>query len=150
MSYAILMHRYWQLSWWCYVFDWVTSFSHWDRQVSQHFMIWTRYAIFIRGIFCIFRIPYKQTDSINQCCMLSLARSNKNPKIDLRENSARATMYCDNTESDPVYGTKPHMIKLVHNFWHANESWVYKVQSIIVWPCADTQTGFRSIRPTNT
>ena len=45
------------------------------------FMSWTRYAISVGWIFCIFRIPYEQTDSTNRHGTLSLVRNNPNPKI---------------------------------------------------------------------
>ena len=46
---------------------------------------------FIGRILHIFRLSYEKMDSTNRRSMLSLARNNKNLKIDLHKNSAMAT-----------------------------------------------------------
>ena len=81
MRYAILVQQNKQHPWRFYIFEWLTSFLHLDRQVSRWYFVLNKNAIFISRIFCIFRLSYENTDSVNWCDMLSLARNNKNLKI---------------------------------------------------------------------
>ena len=102
-TYAIFLHWDRQLSWWYYIFEWdkqfwfteIGNFSDnlifsikWQVFYNFFFYTWTRYTIFIGWIFCIFWVPYEKTDSTNWCSRLSLARTNKNPKIDFCKNDA--------------------------------------------------------------
>ena len=68
----------------CDSFKFLIEWHHFYTKIGKFpddFMSWTRYAIFIRWIFCIFHVPCEKVDSTNQCSMLSLVRNNKKLKI---------------------------------------------------------------------
>ena len=99
--YAIFLHWNRHLSWQFYIFEWDTQlwyneignfhddfmflieWCHFHTEICkfpENFMSWTRYAIFIGWLFCIFRVPYEKMDSTNRRSTLSLVRNNKDLK----------------------------------------------------------------------
>ena len=72
-----------------FVFDQAKSFLHKDTQVPDYFLTWTRYAVFIGWIFCIFQVSYGKKDSANPCSVLPVARNNKSKKNRQKFTSAK-------------------------------------------------------------
>ena len=110
-TYAIFLHQDRQLSWWFCTFEWDTQLWYTDTgnfhdnfmflikwhhfytkigKFPTDFMTWTRYAIFIWWISCIFRVPYEKTDSTNQKWPETI-KIWKSPKINLRKNVMECT-----------------------------------------------------------
>ena len=74
------------------------------HKLPDDFMSWTRYAIFIRWIFCIFGVPFKKMYSTNRPGTLSWVRNNKNLKITKKQLTHK---FCnaDNIFSSYLYTT---------------------------------------------
>ena len=76
-----------------FLIEWDHFFTKMHK-FSDNFTAWTRYTIFVRGIFCIFQVPNKKINSTNWHSTLSLA-GNKNLKIAKNQlkNSVMAVKY---------------------------------------------------------
>ena len=115
-TYAVFSHGDRQLSWRLYIFErdmqfWYTKIGNFHddfifliewchfltdiRTFLDDFMTWTRYAIFIGWIFCIFQVPYEKKRIVPvQAAHFpwpETTKIRKLPKVDLGKNSATAT-----------------------------------------------------------
>ena len=122
-TYAVFLHQDRQLSWWFYIFQqdtqfwynvignfhddfmFLTKWHHFHTKMGKFpddFMAWTRYAIFIRWIFCIFWVPYERVPYEKKWIVtIDTARFSwpeatktwKSWKIDWRKNCVMAAIW---------------------------------------------------------